>query len=470
MFRKVLGMLLAVLCLTMSAMPVLAEETETTEAPTPEVVATVAPTATPIVYRELLNGSQDEEGQEFVLRLQQRLIEIGYLDGEADGYYGDRTEKSVSVFQELNGLPVTGVADMETQVMLYTAEKLAPAPTPEPTPRVNGVSGDDIKEAQEKLIQWGFLNGRADGDFGRATEQGVKFYKNYIYELTQPAPTPTPEPTEEPTPEPTEAPVDSTENESTSDETGDESAEPTAEPEPTPEPFVATGEIDDEMLETLRRGDFEVYREDMQNDSTGREVERLQTRLGQLGYLYIAEGGVDGYFGQLTEGALRYFQRRNGLDQTGVATESVQRLLFSADAKQSDERVFPYKLYVDVSDQRVYVYKWNGESYEENVKTFVCSTGTKATPTILGTYSCDGKAGEWYYFQKYNCWARYAFRIQGGYLFHSVTFSSQNSRPSSGAVANLGRRASHGCVRLSVEDAKWIYENCPNGITVVIRE
>ena len=28
-------------------------------------------------------------------------------------------------------------------------------------------------------------------------------------------------------------------------------------------------------------------------------------------------------------------------------------------------------------------------------------------------------------------------------------------------MRNLGRRASHGCVRLSVADAKWVYTNCP---------
>ena len=38
------------------------------------------------------------------------------------------------------------------------------------------------------------------------------------------------------------------------------------------------------------------------------------------------------------------------------------------------------------------------------------------------------------------------------------------------SVRKLGRRASHGCIRLTVEDAKWIYDNCPAGTTVIIQD
>ena len=34
----------------------------------------------------------------------------------------------------------------------------------------------------------------------------------------------------------------------------------------------------------------------------------------------------------------------------------------------------------------------------------------------------------------------------------------------------LGQQASMGCVRLTVEDAKWIADNCPSGTTVEIYE
>ena len=136
--------------------------------------------------------------------------------------------------------------------------------------------------------------------------------------------------------------------------------------------------------------------------------------------------------------------------------------------------VYSYRITVDVSDQRTYVYKWTGDAYTSDpVKTFICSTGTKKNPTPLGTYSADGIATQdrWYYFKDFNCYAQYAFRIFGGILFHSVTYDKPDERTvHSGAVYNLGTRASHGCIRLKVDDAHWIYDNCPKGVPVTIQE
>ena len=83
--------------------------------------------------------------------------------------------------------------------------------------------------------------------------------------------------------------------------------------------------------------------------------------------------------------------------------------------------------------------------------------------------SAAGAAGRWYYFQKFKCWAQYAYRIDGPILFHSVLYSEKDeSTLRKGSVYALGSRASHGCIRLKVEDAKWIYNNCPAGTTVVV--
>ena len=68
-------------------------------------------------------------------------------------------------------------------------------------------------------------------------------------------------------------------------------------------------------------------------------------------------------------------------------------------------------------------------------------------------------------------WVRYAFVIDGGIFFHSVLYPTKSGEPTKTSVRNLGKRAiPHGCIRLSVEDAKWIYDNCYNGMTVVIYE
>ena len=125
---------------------------------------------------------------------------------------------------------------------------------------------------------------------------------------------------------------------------------------------------------------------------------------------------------------------------------------------------------MDVSEQRVYVYEYANGSYSKLKARFVCSTGKRETPTPLGTYRSTEQINAWHYFRDYNCWAQYAYRISGAYYFHSVLYKVKGGTPTASSVRNLGRRASHGCVRLSVENAKWIYNNCPKGTIVVVRE
>jgi lipoprotein-anchoring transpeptidase ErfK/SrfK len=64
----------------------------------------------------------------------------------------------------------------------------------------------------------------------------------------------------------------------------------------------------------------------------------------------------------------------------------------------------------------------------------------------------------------YTCW--YATQISGNYLFHSVLYyPGSKSRIKDG---RLGMGVSHGCVRLAIENAKWIYDTIPRGTRIVI--
>ena len=409
--------------------------------------------------RELLASSSN-----VIFGVQTKLIELAYLTGVADGVLGPATETAILEFQQVHGLEATGVADPETRELLQSGTNLTIKPTPTPSPRAHGAKGTDIEIAQQRLAEWGFLEGTVDGHYGDDTEDAVKEFKSYQYEdmlaYLEANPTPSPEPTPTPTPSPTptvapgEMPVviDAT-----------LPPEPTATPAPTP--YTPDGEITDSLLDFFKADSFDVYRQTVRNGDKGTEVERVQRRLHQLKYLYSA----DGTFGNLTENALKYFQRKNNLDQTGVADESTQRLLFSPNAIESEEYVFPYKLVVDISDRRTYVYRWTGDGYGERIATFKCCVGKPSTPTPQGTFQGSGPAGgRWYYFKDFNCYAQYAWRIQGGILFHSVTYSRPNEN-SGGSTRSLGRAESHGCVRLTVSDAKWIYDNCPMGTTVVVQ-
>ena len=127
-----------------------------------------------------------------------------------------------------------------------------------------------------------------------------------------------------------------------------------------------------------------------------------------------------------------------------------------------------YYITVDLTNQIVTVYD-NGNTTESGIaRQMICSSGKAATPTPVGTYTLPGKSyaserTEWYYFAKYNCYAKWATRIVGGILFHSVLYTAAKKGPTSSSVNALGGQASHGCIRLRVADAQWIAQNCPAG-------
>ena len=397
-----------------------------------------------------LGDSDSSDGVAYIVFMQNRLIELGYLNDDADGTYGENTEVAIREFQKNNGLQATGIADPYTQEMLYSNDGRIVYATVD-----NTVFGSDTMRVQNAMSQWGFMFSKVDGKMGDNTRTAIKSFKEYMATVDPTyGVTPTPMPTEVP-----EVNINTT--------FGDmpvamdellEGANPIVK--------TANGEIDEPLLEYVDgEKPFQVFRQVVRNGDSGDEVMRVQRRLKALKYLYSA----DGSFGNMTENSLKYFQRKNGLPETGVADQDTQVQLFSAAAMPSEEYVFPYKIIVDIGDQRVYVGKWNGSGYKDLVKKFKCSTGKDSTPTPTGTYQSGGKAGgEWYYFKDFNCYAKWATRFVGGILLHSVTYNS-HKRPS-GSVSSLGRKASHGCIRLSVEDAKWIYDNCPRGTTVVIQK
>ncbi len=162
--------------------------------PTPQPTAT--PTPTPAAS-DGTSGSglwptlrQDDRGAE-VSQLQEALIQLKYLSGKADGVYGEKTVNAVKAFQKNNGLTADGVAGEKTQKLLYggnakpasaTASPTAtPTPKPTATPASDvlreGSRGTAVKELQQKLIQLGYLTGKADGVYGPKTVAAVKAFQ-----------------------------------------------------------------------------------------------------------------------------------------------------------------------------------------------------------------------------------------------------------------------------------------------------
>jgi Uncharacterized protein conserved in bacteria len=117
-----------------------------------------------------------------------------------------------------------------------------------------------------------------------------------------------------------------------------------------------------------------------------------------------------------------------------------------------------YSIYVNCQTNTVTVYSGSAP-----IKGFLCSTGA-ATP-LGGTYYLE----ERYRWQPLfgDVYGQYATVITGNILFHSVPYTSPDpSALEYWEYDKLGTSASMGCVRLTVRDAQWIYENCPEGTPV----
>lgn len=124
-----------------------------------------------------------------------------------------------------------------------------------------------------------------------------------------------------------------------------------------------------------------------------------------------------------------------------------------------------YALYVNKARQYVTAYGVrNGKYYP--LRAFICSPGN-ATP--VGTHKIILKY-RWHELMG-PCWGQWCSKIvSNGIYFHSI-FSSRpnsNSTISVNAYNKLGTTCSHGCVRLQAYAAKWIYDHCRVGTTVVI--
>jgi lipoprotein-anchoring transpeptidase ErfK/SrfK len=105
---------------------------------------------------------------------------------------------------------------------------------------------------------------------------------------------------------------------------------------------------------------------------------------------------------------------------------------------------------VDLSQQQVIAYEGTTP-----VRTFIISSGLPRTPTVTGTFRIQTKVAAQnmvggtpgtsdYYNLKDVPWVQFFYQ---GYSFHGTYWHSK-----------FGRPASHGCLNMRTEDAKWLYD------------
>lgn len=120
-------------------------------------------------------------------------------------------------------------------------------------------------------------------------------------------------------------------------------------------------------------------------------------------------------------------------------------------------------IYVNLKDQITYIYKGSINNWDK-IKSFKCSTGIESEKTPTGIFDVRER-GAWFFSDKYNQGGKYWVQFYGDYLFHSFPYNKDQSEV---VDYTLGVPASHGCIRLKTEDAKWIYDNIESGTKVII--
>ena len=245
-------------------------------------------TANPDAARTMSLGMSGND----VYALQQRLIELRYLSGVADGVFGVETQNALIAFQKNNGLKADGNAGSTTIKKLNGSCKAATSTTPKPVASGaalrEGDQGEAVYILQAQLFELGYYTGRIDGRFSEETTMAVTQFQ-MANGLT----------------------ADGLAGKGTQAKLESGTAIPAggvAQEEPVMQPAT---------LNTLRRGDESA------------EVMVLQQYLLSLGYLSTQP---DGQFGSGTERAVKLFQEANGLTADGVAGKGTLSILYGGNA------------------------------------------------------------------------------------------------------------------------------------------
>ena len=183
-------------------------------------------------------------------------------------------------------------------------------------------------------------------------------------------------------------------------------------------------------------------------------------------YYYAQKNGV-----LVTNKTLKLNGKKYTFNKTGKCTKvAAIRKLTGMDAKaQKYTSPTKYLILVNKSSHTVAIYKGSQDNWKK-VRSFLCTVGKPSTPTTSGVFHIGQTKGKYVkarYFDSYpsRCW--YPTRIHDGYMFHSVLYKIA---PTPGALNNgtLGASLSHGCIRLAINNAKYIHDVIPAGTTTVI--
>ena len=246
-----------------------------------------------------------------VTAIQERLIQLGYMTGTADGDYDRRTEIAVKLFEQACGQLPSGTLSSDLLSRLNSDSAPTFAQLGDKYAELSdGASGDAVRLLQSRLVELGFATGSPTGEYCEATSTSVRIFQHYnglaetgiadgytqavlysSFALNIDGETVVTAPTAEPSPTPT--------------------AEPEAEPA-------------DALPELITIG------------ASGDEVLRLQNRLTELGYVASLTGNYD----SLTADAVSSIQDAIGCECNGVVSRALLNFILSKAAPRNGARFY----------------------------------------------------------------------------------------------------------------------------------
>lgn len=138
------------------------------------------------------------------------------------------------------------------------------------------------------------------------------------------------------------------------------------------------------------------------------------------------------------------------------------------DADEEYARTHRYCVGVNRKQNVVTVYeKDENGKYTKPVRAFLCSCGKAGNETPDGAFKTSDKV-RWLSLVD-STYGQYTTRVNGQIWFHSVPyFAKDPSQLETEEFNKLGQNASLGCIRLSVTDVKWLYDNLAWQTIVVV--
>ncbi len=123
-----------------------------------------------------------------------------------------------------------------------------------------------------------------------------------------------------------------------------------------------------------------------------------------------------------------------------------------------------YLIWINIACQRVNIFTGSQGNWSL-LRSHIVGTGARGTDTPVGVYTVGTRSERGWVTPTYIVRPVVRFKEGSGLAFHSRIYNTSFTRITD---ASIGFPVSHGCIRMYDEDVQWIYDNIPQGTTVVV--